>query len=121
VPNLHPPSRHPACRWACFIYATQEFRASTNPQAQDEVFNVDDIVKSPYAALRFILRHCDVRTSTPHSSGFARLASGAFYFVVSMMTFCEFINIHDSHRGASHMSSSDCENIPSIIVLDKRS
>jgi len=51
----------------------------------------DDIVKSPYAALRFILRHCDVRTSTPHSSGFARLASGAFYFVVSIMTFYEFI------------------------------
>jgi hypothetical protein len=63
-------------------------------------------VKSPYAAfhpsksatcrgpraLRFIPRHshpqkslafwgphCGVRTSTPHSSGFARLASGAFY------------------------------------------
>jgi hypothetical protein len=50
----------------------------------------DDIVKSPYAALRFILRHCDVRKSTPHSSGFARLASGAFYFVVSMLTFYEF-------------------------------
>jgi len=43
--------------------------------------------------LRFILRHCDVRTSTPHSSGFARLASGAFYFVVSIMTFYEFINL----------------------------
>jgi hypothetical protein len=53
---------------------------------------IDDIVKSPYAALRFILRHCDVRTSTPHSSGFVRLASGAFYFVVSIMTFYEFIN-----------------------------
>jgi len=47
---------------------------------------LDDIVKSPYAALRFILRHCDVRTSTPHSSGCARLASGAFYFVVFIMT-----------------------------------
>jgi len=57
--------------------------------------NIDDIVKSPYAALRFILRHCDVRTSTPHSSGFARLASGAFYFVVSIMTFYEFIKIDD--------------------------
>ena len=56
------------------------------------MINDDDIVKSPYAALRFILRHCDVRTSTPHSSGFARLASGAFYFVVSIMTFYEFIN-----------------------------
>jgi hypothetical protein len=42
----------------------------------------DDIVKSPYAALRCILRHCGVRPSTPHSSGFARLAFGAFYFVV---------------------------------------
>lgn len=51
----------------------------------------DDIVKSPYAALRFTLRHCGVRVSTPHSSGFTRLASGAFYFVVSMMTFYEFI------------------------------
>ena len=49
-------------------------------------------VKSPYAALRFIPRHsypkkssafwgprCGVLTSTPHSSGFACLASGAFY------------------------------------------
>jgi hypothetical protein len=42
----------------------------------------DDFVKSPYAALRCILRHCGVRKSTPHSSGFARLASGAFYEVV---------------------------------------
>jgi hypothetical protein len=25
-------------------------------------------------------RHCDVHPSTPHSSGLARLASGAFYF-----------------------------------------
>ena len=31
-------------------------------------------VKSPYAALRFLLRHCGVRDSTPHSSGVARLA-----------------------------------------------
>jgi general secretion pathway protein J len=34
--------------------------------------------KSPYAALHFPLRHCGVRNSTPHSSGVARLASGAF-------------------------------------------
>ena len=53
----------------------------------------DDIVKSPYAALRFILRHDDVSTSTPHSSGLTRLASGASCFVVSIMTFYEFINI----------------------------
>jgi len=55
--------------------------------------NIDDIVKSPYAALRFILRHDDVSTSTPHSSGLTRLASGASCFVVSIMTFYEFINI----------------------------
>ena len=35
------------------------------------------------AALRCILRHCGVATSTPHSSGFARLAYGAFYEAVS--------------------------------------
>ena len=46
----------------------------------------DDFVKSPYAALRCILRHCGVRKSTPHSSGFARLASGAFYEVVPGVT-----------------------------------
>ena len=31
------------------------------------------------AGLRFIFRHCSVRLCTPHSSRFARLASGAFY------------------------------------------
>jgi len=35
--------------------------------------------KIPYAALRFIPRRCGVHRSTPHSSEFARLASGAFY------------------------------------------
>jgi len=51
---------------------------------------------------RFILRHCDVRTSTPHSSGFARFASGAFYFVVSIMTFYEFIkNVPVANRDQS--------------------
>ena len=38
----------------------------------------DGFVKSPSAALRFIFRHCGVRLCTPHSSRFARLASGAF-------------------------------------------
>jgi hypothetical protein len=41
----------------------------------------DGLVKSPYAVLRFPLRHCGVRKSTPRSSGVARLASGAFYEV----------------------------------------
>jgi hypothetical protein len=29
---------------------------------------------------------------TPHSSGFARLASGAFYFAIPIFTFYETIN-----------------------------
>jgi len=53
---------------------------------------------------RFILRHGGVRPSTPHSSGFVRLASGAFYFVVAMMTFYEFINL----PGAEKSSPGNC-------------
>jgi hypothetical protein len=30
--------------------------------------------------------------STPHSSGFARLAYGAFYLAISILTFYEIIN-----------------------------
>jgi hypothetical protein len=51
----------------------------------------DDIVKSPSAALRQILRRCGVQVSTPLSAGFACLASGAFSFVVSQSTFYETI------------------------------
>ncbi|MCX5906484.1 MAG: hypothetical protein NTY64_04650 [Deltaproteobacteria bacterium] len=54
---------------------------------------VDGFVKSPSAALRCILRRCGVPPSTPHSSGFARLASGAFYFAIQILTFYEFISI----------------------------
>jgi hypothetical protein len=43
---------------------------------------VDGFVKSPSAALCFIFRHCSVLLCTPHSSRFARLASGAFYCAV---------------------------------------
>jgi hypothetical protein len=39
-------------------------------------FNDDGYVKSPDAELRFNPRRCDVQQSTPHSSGFARLACG---------------------------------------------
>jgi len=39
----------------------------------------DGFVKSPFSALRFILRHCDVLLSTPHSSEFARLETETFY------------------------------------------
>ncbi len=52
---------------------------------------LDGFVKSPSAVLRGILRRCSVHIGTPHSSEFARLASGAFYCAVSLMTFYEFI------------------------------
>jgi hypothetical protein len=39
-------------------------------------------------------RHCGVLViSTPHSSRFASLAFGAFYFAVPFLTFYEFISI----------------------------
>jgi len=51
----------------------------------------DGFVKSPSAALPCILRHCGVLSSTPHSSGFGRLASGAFYIAIQQKTFYEII------------------------------
>jgi len=47
-----------------------------------KVLSCDGFVKSPFSALRCILRHCDVAITTSHSSGFARLETGAFYFAV---------------------------------------
>ena len=41
--------------------------------------------------MRFIFRHCGVLICTPHSSRFARLASGAFYKPVGNLTFYERI------------------------------
>jgi hypothetical protein len=64
----------------------------------------DGFVKSPSAALRCILRRCGVPVSTPHSSGLARLASGAFYIAIQIMTFHESIKFNrtqicaDKHR-----------------------
>ena len=52
---------------------------------------IDGFVKSPSAALRFIFRHCGVLLCTPHSSRFARLASGAFYCAVQ---FDDFLRSH---------------------------
>jgi hypothetical protein len=62
---------------------------------------LDDCVKSPDAALRCILCHCGVRASTPHSSGFARLACGAFYAAVAahLLTFCEFVKLAANEEG----------------------
>jgi hypothetical protein len=39
------------------------------------------------------LRRCSVPASTLPSSGFERLAYGAFYFAIPILTFCEIINI----------------------------
>jgi hypothetical protein len=47
----------------------------------------DGLVKSPSAALQ--LRRCGARVSAPHSSVFARLASGAFYETIDLQTFYE--------------------------------
>ncbi len=54
---------------------------------------VDGFVKSPSAALHCILRHCGVPICTPHSSGFARLASEAFYFAIPILSFYDFIRV----------------------------
>jgi hypothetical protein len=56
--------------------------------------NLDGFVKSPSAALRCITRRCGVPVSTPHSSGLARLASGAFYIAIQILTFYESINLN---------------------------
>ena len=64
-----------------------------NGIALGNVAKVDGFVKSPSAALRCILRHCGVQVSTPHSVGFARLASEAFYCAVCVLTFYDFIKV----------------------------
>ncbi|MCX5909011.1 MAG: hypothetical protein NTY64_18020 [Deltaproteobacteria bacterium] len=51
----------------------------------------DGFVKSPSAALRFTFVVAAYFVSTPRSSGFARLASGAFYEAIFLATFCEII------------------------------
>jgi len=60
-------------------------------------FRFDGFVKSPFAALRGILCHCGVAISTPHSSGFARLATGAFYCAVQTLNFYEFVRFELSN------------------------
>jgi hypothetical protein len=51
----------------------------------------DGFAKSPSAALRFTFIVAAYLVSTLHSSGFARLAYGAFYFAIPILTFCETI------------------------------
>jgi hypothetical protein len=57
---------------------------------------IDGFVKSPFAALRFTFVVAAYLLSTPHSSGFARLAPGAFYFAVPILTFHEIVIIGKS-------------------------
>ena len=52
---------------------------------------IDGFVKSPPAVLRGILCRCSVHMSTPHSSGFARIASGALYCAVH---YDDFLRVH---------------------------
>ena len=54
--------------------------------------NNDGFEKSPSAALRFTFVAAAYPPCTPHSSGFARLASGAFYFAILWMNYYEAIN-----------------------------
>ncbi|MCX5905877.1 MAG: hypothetical protein NTY64_01455, partial [Deltaproteobacteria bacterium] len=58
-----------------------------------DLLKIDGFVKSPSAALHCLLRRCGVLPSTPHSSGIVRLASGAFYLAIQILTFYEFIKI----------------------------
>jgi len=53
---------------------------------------IDGFVKSQSAALRFTFVVAAYFGSTPHSSGFARLAYGAFCFAIPILTFYETIN-----------------------------
>ncbi|MCX5907500.1 MAG: hypothetical protein NTY64_10010 [Deltaproteobacteria bacterium] len=48
--------------------------------------------------MRFTFVAAAYHPSTPHSSGFARLASGAFYEAISLATFYEIIIYHRSKR-----------------------
>ena len=80
--------------------------------------NIDGTVKSPDAALRGIPRHCDVPLSTPHSSGFARLACELFTAPSENPTFYGAVNLEASfaHQGGdpyNHPWSAGTKNRPS--------
>ncbi|MBM4330465.1 MAG: hypothetical protein FJ117_04420 [Deltaproteobacteria bacterium] len=59
-----------------------------------QLSNLFGFVKSPSAALRFTFVVAAYLVSTPHSSGFARLAYGAFYFAIPILPFYDIINLH---------------------------
>jgi len=49
--------------WKAMDKHSQMIASPVSARASDilDSFNVDSVVKSPISALRFILRHCDVR------------------------------------------------------------
>jgi hypothetical protein len=78
-----------------YLKLTLSFPESPNSRTfqflNSSKFKDDGFVKSPSAALRFTFVVAAYLLSTPHSSGFARLASGAFYFAIGLRTFYEII------------------------------
>ena len=70
--------------------------------------NVDGLLKSPSAALRFNFVVAANPVSALHSSVFARLASGAFYETIVWMTFYEIINVGSgTDKGKNRKSPAD--------------
>ena len=70
--------------------------------------NFDGLVKKSICGVALQLRHCGAPVSAPHSSVFARLASGAFYETIVLLTFYEIINFYIYTRTPSSSS-----NLPS--------
>ncbi|MCX5908371.1 MAG: hypothetical protein NTY64_14595 [Deltaproteobacteria bacterium] len=77
---------------------------------------IDGFVKSPSAALRFTFVAAAYLPSTPHSSGFARLASGAFYEAISLATFYEIIKISSWPQ-----RNRESEGVPPHLIFIKES
>jgi hypothetical protein len=61
-------------------------------------YPLSGFLKSPSAALRFIFVLAAYLVSTPHSSDFARLAYGAFYFAIPVLNFYETIRIKGGNK-----------------------
>jgi zinc protease len=83
---------------------------------------INGFVKSPYAALRFKHRHCDVPVGARHAMplliNFARLASRASYKPVSFATFAIFLfSLLVWASSASAAAIADREILPNGLTL----
>ena len=58
------------------------------------------------------VNRCSVPISTLHSSGFARLASGAFYFAIPILTFYEIIKYDTIPVNAQNILSVSTNSLP---------